>query len=103
MPWLCWELLFSLLHICCMNKGSYLNLEHMLSGNYVMIMSMLMFIYVCIYVSMSLFDRVIKDRPCGGMIAYAGEWHEEVHGLTRNQLRRVVLKNTQGHYHTVMS
>lgn len=35
---------------------------------------MLMFIYM--YVSMSLFDRVVRDHSCGGMIAYSGEWHE---------------------------
>jgi len=39
---------------------------------------MLMIIYVCIYVSISLFDRVVRDRSCGGMISYAGEWHEEI-------------------------
>lgn len=43
-------------------------------------MLMFMYIYACIHVSMSLFDRVIRNRPCGGMIAYAGEWQEEVPG-----------------------
>jgi len=49
MPCLCWEQLFSML---CMNKGSSLNLEIMLSGNYGKIIIMLMFIYVytCVYV-----------------------------------------------------
>ena len=32
------------------------------------------------YVCMSLFDRVLSDHDCGGMIAYVGEWHEEVPG-----------------------
>jgi len=61
-----------------------------------------MTIYVCMQVSMSLSHKVIGNRPCGGMIAYTGEWHEEVHGLTRNQLRRVVMKNIQGQYYMVM-
>lgn len=59
--------------------------------------------YTCMYVSISLSNRVIKNRPCGGMIAYAGECHEEVPSLTRNQLRRVVMTNIQGHYHVFMS
>jgi len=42
---------------------------------------------------MSLSDRVVKDLFCGGMIAYAGEWHEEVPSLMRNQVGRVALKN----------
>jgi len=50
-------------------------------------------ICVCIYVSMALFDRVIRNHSCGGMIACAGKSHEEVHGDTRNQLGRVVMKN----------
>ena len=29
---------------------------------------------------MSLFDRVVRDHSFGGMIAYAGEWNEEVLG-----------------------
>jgi hypothetical protein len=54
MPWLCWELLFSMLCMLCMNKGSSLNLDLMISGNYVMIMIMLMlYIYICMYVCMS--------------------------------------------------
>ena len=47
---------------------------------------MLMIIYLCIYVSMSLPDRVVRDRLCGGMISYAGEWHEEIPGLMGNQV-----------------
>jgi len=42
---------------------------------------MLMIIDVCIYVAMSFFDKVVKDHSYGGMIAYVGEWHEEVPGL----------------------
>jgi len=55
------------------------------------------------YVSMSLSKKVIKNHPYGGMIAYLGEWHGEIHVLTSNQLRRVIMKNIQGHYHMVMS
>ena len=59
MPWLFWELLFSMLRICCITKGISLNLHLMLSGNYVMIMIMLMFIYVYMNVCMSLSDKVM--------------------------------------------
>ena len=51
-PWLCWEPLFLMLHMCCKHKGSYLNLDLMLSANYVMIMIMMMFIHVYMYVGM---------------------------------------------------
>ena len=51
------------------------------------------YIYVCIYVSMSLYVRVFQDNSCGELISYAGEWHEEVLGLMRNQVRRVTLTN----------
>jgi len=54
---------------------------------------MFMYMYVCIHVSMPLFNRVIRDHSCERMIAYVGEWLEEVSGLTRNQLGGVVLKN----------
>jgi len=37
---------------------------------------------------MYLSDRVIRDHPCGGMIPYAGEWHEEAR---KNQVERVSL------------
>ena len=39
---------------------------------------MLMIIYACMYVSMSQSDRVVRDCSCGGIISYAGEWHEEI-------------------------
>ena len=55
--------------------------------------------YVCIHVSMLLSDRVFRDHSCGRIIAYAREQHEEVPGLTRNQLGRVVMTNIRGHYH----
>lgn len=42
---------------------------------------MFMYMYVCIHVSMSLPDRVVRDDSYGGMIAYAFEWHDEVPGL----------------------
>ena len=54
---------------------------------------MIMIIYVSIYLYMSLFDMVVKDHSCGGMIAYAEELHEEVLCLTRNQLGRIVITN----------
>jgi len=110
--------LFSMLCMLCMDKGCSLNLDLMLSSNYVVIMTMLMFIYVymhvCMYVvsdrvvinhdffmlifmymylsnyvSMPLSNRVVKDHSCGGIIAYASEWHEEVPNLMRNQVGRV--------------
>ena len=52
---------------------------------------MLMFIYM--YVSMLVSNRVIMDHSCGRMISYVGEWHEEVPDLMRNQLGRVVRKH----------
>jgi len=39
---------------------------------------------------MLLYNRVFKDHSCGGMIAYAGGKHEDVPGLMRNQLGRIV-------------
>ena len=42
------------------------------------------------------------DHSCGGMIAYAGEKHEEVPGLMRNQLGRIVMKNIRGQCHVDM-
>ena len=42
---------------------------------------------------MLLYDRVVRDYSCGGMITYVGEQHEEVPGLTKNQLGRVVTRN----------
>jgi len=64
-------------------------------------MIMMMFIYVCKYVGMSLSDmimvflcqllcmyicilslsdRVVRDCSCGGMISCVSEWHEEIPG-----------------------
>ena len=40
-----------------------------------------MYMYIFIYVSLSLSNRVVRDHSCGGMIAYAGEWHDEVPSL----------------------
>jgi len=37
------------------------------------------------------------------MIAYAGEWHDEVPGLMGNQVERVVMKNIRGRYHVDMN
>jgi len=45
------------------------------------------------YVCMSLFEKVVRDRSCQGMIGYASEWHEEVPGLMRNQVGRLALTN----------
>ena len=64
MPWLCWELLFSMLCMLCTDKGSSLNIELMIYGNYVVIMIILTSIYVYMYVCMPLSDRVVKDHDC---------------------------------------
>ena len=60
MPWLCCGLLFSML---CMDKGSSLNLDLMISSNYVVIVIMMTSIcihmYACMYV---IPDRVIMDH-----------------------------------------
>lgn len=53
MPSLSWELLFSMLCLLCMNKGSSLNIGLMLYGNYAIIMITLIFIYVYMYVCIS--------------------------------------------------
>lgn len=66
-----------------------------------MLMSMSMF--VCIHAYMSLSAKVVRDHSCGGMIAYAGEWHDEVPGLMGNQVGRVVMKNIQGRSHVDMN
>ena len=58
-PWLCWEWLFSMLCTVCIDKGISLNLDLMISGNYVMIMIMFMFIYVCMCVCMMLSNIII--------------------------------------------
>ena len=50
-----------------------------------------MCVHVC--VCMFLSDRVVRDHSYGGMIAYASEWHDEVLGLMRNEVGRVVMKN----------
>ena len=56
-----WECWFSMLCMLCTNKEVLL----MLSGNYVMIITMLIFIYVYIYVYMYVMcDRVIMDHDC---------------------------------------
>lgn len=48
----------------CIDKGSYLNLDLMNVGNYVVIMIMMMPIFVYMYACMSLFDRVVRDHYC---------------------------------------
>ena len=50
-----------------------------------------MLMIICIYVCMSLSNRVSMDHSCGGMISYAGEWHDEVPDFMRNQVGRVAL------------
>ena len=69
MPWLCWELLLSISCMLCTDKGSYLNLDLMISGNHVVIRIRLMSIYVYMYVHMSFSDRVIRDRDCFMMMS----------------------------------
>jgi len=49
-PWLCWELLFSMLCMLFMHKGRYFNLDLMIFGDCVVTMITLMFLYVCMYV-----------------------------------------------------
>jgi len=55
MPWLCWESLFSMLHIFLTDKGSFLIPDLMIYVNYVLIIIVLMFIHVC----MSLSNRIM--------------------------------------------
>lgn len=43
------------------------------------------------YLCMLLSHRVVRDHSWGGMISYAGEWHDEVPGFMRNQVGRVSL------------
>lgn len=64
---------------------------------------MFMYMYVCIHLSMSLSDGVLRYHSCGGMIANVGEYHDEVLGLMGNQVGRVVMKNIQGQYHVDMN
>ena len=45
-----------------MDKGSPLNLDLMILGNYVVIMIMLMTMYVQMYVCMSFSGRVVNDH-----------------------------------------
>ena len=92
--------------MCCTHKECSLNLDLMISGNYVvnmiMLMSIYVYMYVCmscmtglswimivyanvyiyiyVYVSMSLSDSVTRDHSCREMISCVGEWHEEVLG-----------------------
>lgn len=56
------------------------------------------FIYIYTYVCMLLSDRVVRNHSCGEMIAYAGEWHDEVPGLIGNQVGKVVIRNIRGYY-----
>ena len=62
MSWIFWELLFSMLCMVRTDKGSSINLDLMLYGNYVMIMTMLKFLYVCMYVCM--YVVVCQDDDC---------------------------------------
>ena len=62
LPWLCWELLLTMLYMLCMDKWSSLNIDLLISSNYVVIMIMLMSIYVYMYVCMALSDRDIMDH-----------------------------------------
>lgn len=63
MPWICWELLFSMLCMCCTHKGSYLNFDLMISGNYIvitiMLMSICVYMYVCVH---AMSNRFIMDH-----------------------------------------
>ena len=57
-PWLCWEWSFSMLCMFYMNKGSSLNLDLMIFGNYVVIMFVLMFLYVHVYMYVCMYVSV---------------------------------------------
>ena len=59
MPWLSSKLLFSLLCMVCMHKGSSLNLDFMIFGNYVVIIFILTFIYICIYIYIYIYMDVL--------------------------------------------
>ena len=50
-------------------------------------------LYVYMYVCMFPYNKVVRNNSCGVMIANAREQHEEVPGLMRNQLGRVVTTN----------
>lgn len=43
-------------------------------------MLMFMYMHICIYVSMSLSDKVVRHHSCVGIISY-GKWHDEVLGV----------------------
>jgi len=60
MPWLCWGLLLSMLCMSCIDKRNSLNLDLMISRNYVAIMIMLMPPYVYMYACISLVEMVIR-------------------------------------------
>lgn len=60
-PWICWELLFSMFFMLCMDKGISLNLNLTISSNYVVFMIMIISIYVCMYVCMPFSYRVVRD------------------------------------------
>ena len=77
-------------YVCCCLIGSWL----FYSNDY---------IYVCMYVPMSLYDRDFKGHSCGGMIAYAGELLGEVLGLMRNQVGGVTLTYLWDRYHVDMN
>ena len=65
MPWFCENRCSQCCACCEQIKGSSLNLDLMVSGNYVMIMIMLMFIDVCKYICMYvMYDRVVMDHGC---------------------------------------
>lgn len=63
-PWLCWEQLFLMLCMLWMDKGSYLNLDLMIFGNYVVIMFILMFIYIHVYMYVSMHVIFWWDHDC---------------------------------------
>lgn len=70
MPWLSWELLFSML---CIDKGSSLNVYLIIYDNYVVIMIMMMSIYVYMYLHMLLFYIVFRDHD----LFYANDYINE--------------------------
>ena len=110
------------------DKGGSLNPDPMIYGNYVVIMTILMSIYVyvyicmslsnrfirdhdyfmimCIfiymYVCMSLFERVVRDHSCPGMFSYAGDGMKRILFYVESS-EKSNPKNIQGQYHVDMN
>lgn len=62
MAWLRWKLLLSMVWMLCIDKGSSLNLDLMISHKCAVITIMLMSIYVYMYVCMSFSDKIVRGH-----------------------------------------